>query len=76
LLVTGIVYSFKVFDLIAVLTEGGPANSSSVMVYYLYEVAFTNLKSGYASAIAMVLFVCVLAITMLQWLGQRKWVNY
>jgi multiple sugar transport system permease protein len=76
LLVTGIVYSFKVFDLIAVLTEGGPANSSSVMVYYLYEVAFTNLKTGYASAIAMVLFVCVLAITMFQWLGQRKWVNY
>nr|WP_202113135.1 sugar ABC transporter permease [Paenibacillus sp. MMS18-CY102] len=76
LLVTGVVYSFKVFDLIAVLTKGGPANSSSVMVYYLYEVAFTSLKTGYASAIAMVLFVCVLAITLIQWLGQRKWVNY
>ncbi|GGG01351.1 carbohydrate ABC transporter permease [Paenibacillus abyssi] len=76
LLVTGVVYSFKVFDLIAVLTEGGPANSSSVMVYYLYDVAFTNLRTGYASAIAMVLFLCVLAITVFQWVGQRKWVNY
>jgi len=76
LLVTGVVYSFKVFDLIAVLTAGGPAHSSSVMVYYLYDVAFTNLKTGYASAIAMVLFLCVLVITVLQWIGQRKWVNY
>lgn len=76
LLVTGVVYSFKVFDLIAVLTEGGPANSSSVMVYYLYDVAFSHLKTGYASAIAMVLFLCVLVITMIQWVGQRKWVNY
>lgn len=76
LLVTGIVFSFKVFDLIAVLTKGGPSNSSSVMVYYLYDVAFTSLKTGYSSAIAMVLFICVLTITVLQWIGQRKWVNY
>ncbi|MEI7025992.1 carbohydrate ABC transporter permease [Paenibacillus sp. y28] len=76
LLITGIISSFKVFDLIAVLTKGGPAGSSSVMVWYLYETAFTNLKIGYASSIAMMLFVCVLAITLLQWIGQKKWVNY
>lgn len=76
LLVTGIISSFKVFDLIATLTQGGPARSTSVMVWYLYETAFVNLRIGYASSIAAILFLCVLAITGLQWIGQKKWVNY
>ncbi|TBL76579.1 carbohydrate ABC transporter permease [Paenibacillus thalictri] len=76
LLVTGVISSFKAFDLIAVLTQGGPANSTSVIVYYLYEAAFINLKTGYASAMAVVLMLFVLLLTFLQWLGQKKWVNY
>jgi multiple sugar transport system permease protein len=76
LLVTGIIGSFKAFDIIAVLTHGGPANSTSVMVYYLYDTAFSKLKTGYSSAIAVVLLMCVLIITLFQWIGQRKWVNY
>ena len=76
LLVTGIIYTFKVFDLIAVLTQGGPAGSTNVIVYYMYETAFQNLKVRYASSQAIVLFLCVLAITFVQWIGQRKWVNY
>lgn len=76
LMVTGIIYTFKVFELIAVLTKGGPAQSTSVIVWYLYETAFLNLKVGYASSMALILFVIVLLITLLQWFGQKKWVNY
>ncbi|TDG00092.1 carbohydrate ABC transporter permease [Paenibacillus piri] len=76
LLVTGIIGSFKVFDIIAVLTGGGPANSTNVVVYRLYETAFINLQTGYASAMAIVLLIFVLLITLIQWYGQRKWVNY
>ncbi|MDF2815760.1 MAG: sugar transporter permease, partial [Paenibacillus sp.] len=76
LLITGIISSFKVFDLIAVLTQGGPAGSTSMIVWYLYETAFVNLKIGYASSMAIVLFLCVFIITILQWIGQKKWVNY
>ncbi|MGY4691070.1 carbohydrate ABC transporter permease [Salibacterium sp. K-3] len=76
LLITGIIYSFKSFELIVVLTEGGPGYSTSVIVYYLYEQAFENLKSGYASAIAITLLGILLIITAVQWLGQKKWVNY
>ncbi|NQX61408.1 carbohydrate ABC transporter permease [Paenibacillus qinlingensis] len=76
LLVSGIIGTFKVFDVISVLTNGGPANSTSVVVYRLYETAFVNLQSGYASAMAIVLLVLVLLITLIQWFGQRKWVNY
>ncbi|KRF07138.1 sugar ABC transporter permease [Paenibacillus sp. Soil766] len=76
LLVSGIIGTFKVFDVISVLTNGGPANSTSVVVFRLYETAFVNLQSGYASAMAIVLVILVLLITLIQWFGQRKWVNY
>ncbi|MCU6711154.1 sugar ABC transporter permease [Paenibacillus sp. J5C_2022] len=76
LLVTGVIATFKVFDLIMVLTGGGPAYSTSVINYYIYEVAFEDLKSGYASAMSLVLLLCVLAVTLLQWIGQKRWVNY
>ncbi|MCA0756723.1 sugar ABC transporter permease [Paenibacillus sp. N4] len=76
LLVTGIISTFKVFDLIAILTKGGPISSTSMIVWYLYDTAFVNLKIGYASSMAVVLFACVMLITVLQWIGQKKWVNY
>ncbi|MBS4195918.1 sugar ABC transporter permease [Bacillus sp. FJAT-49870] len=76
LLVTGVISSFKVFDLIIVLTGGGPANSTITPVVYLYQQAFLELKTGYASAIALVMFIIILAITYIQFLGQKKWVNY
>jgi multiple sugar transport system permease protein len=76
LLVTGIISSFKVFDIIAVMTQGGPIGSTSLMVWYLYDQAFVNLKIGYASSVAVVLFAFVMLITAGQWFAQKKWVNY
>lgn len=76
LLITGIVGSFKVFELVMILTNGGPAGSTSVIVFYLYEAAFVNLESGYASAMGIVLLILILLLTLIQWIGQKKWVNY
>ncbi|XID90733.1 carbohydrate ABC transporter permease [Paenibacillaceae bacterium WGS1546] len=76
LLVTGIISSFKVFDIIAVMTQGGPIGSTSLMVWYLYDQAFNNLKIGYASSVAVMLFLFVMLITAGQWIAQKKWVNY
>ena len=76
LLITGLISSFKVFDIINVVTQGGPANSTTVMVYYLYQSAFVNLKMGYASTIAWILFVIIFVITFIQWRLQNKWVHY
>lgn len=59
-----------------VLTGGGPAGSTSVIVFYLYEVAFINLESGYASAMGIILLMLILLVTLIQWVGQKKWVNY
>lgn len=76
LLVTGIIGTFKIFDLIQVLTQGGPANSTTVIVYELYDTAFIQLKTGYASSMALILFLICLLITTLQMAAQKKWVNY
>jgi len=71
-----IINSFKVFDLVNIMTDGGPGRSSNVLVYRIYQEAFRNYKFGYASAYAMILFLIVFIITMIQFRGQKKWVNY
>lgn len=76
LLITGVISSFKTFDLILVLTKGGPANSTNVPVVYLYEQAFLDLKAGYASSVAIVLFIIILIITYIQFAVQKRWVNF
>lgn len=72
LFITLLMSSFKVFDLIAFLTNGGPNDSSTVLVYLIYEEGFRNFRMGYASAISWVLFLIVGIITMITWKIQNK----
>ena len=67
--------SFQVFDIIQITTNGGPGRATSVLVYRVYKEAFQNWKMGYASAIAYFLFLIIFVITIIQWHGQKKWVN-
>lgn len=76
LLITTFVGSFQVFAQIQIMTRGGPGTSTHVLVYYIYTSAFTFYKMGYASAMSWVLFAILLVITLIQWQGQKKWVNY
>jgi multiple sugar transport system permease protein len=66
ILVTSIIGSFQVFDTIAVTTAGGPARSTSVIIWYIYENAFKFLKMGYASAASVVLFAALILVTLVQ----------
>ncbi|MNC18040.1 glycerol-3-phosphate transporter permease [compost metagenome] len=59
--------SFKVFDIIAFLTEGGPNNSSTVLVFRIYEEGFKYYNMGYASAISWLLFAVIGLITAATW---------
>ena len=68
--------SFKVFDLIIVMTGGGPGRATNVLVIHTYNTAFRQFEFGYSSAIAMVLFALVLGITIVQFYMERRWVNY
>ena len=70
--VMGIIGSFKVFDQISVLTQGGPGNSTSVMAYYIYKTAFEEYKMGYANTLAWALFILIFIVTIVQWKFQDK----
>jgi multiple sugar transport system permease protein len=74
--VLGVIGSFQVFTIVYVLTNGGPANATLVYALYLYQVAFRNLRMGYAASLAWILFLIVLAITAVQLVTARLWVYY
>lgn len=65
-LVTSVIGSFQIFDTVAVTTQGGPINSTNVLVYYIYQNAFSFFKMGYATAMSMLLFALLVVFTLLQ----------
>ncbi|ACZ43400.1 binding-protein-dependent transport systems inner membrane component [Thermobaculum terrenum ATCC BAA-798] len=75
-LVLGIIGSLQVFAEAYVLTGGGPNNATLLLSVYLYNNAFQYLKMGYASAIAWVMFVIVLLLTLLVLRSSSRWVFY
>lgn len=64
--------SFQIFDLIYLMTQGGPSDSTNVLVYAIYKNAFEYFRIGQASAIAYVLFIIILALTLIQWKLRKK----
>jgi multiple sugar transport system permease protein len=64
--VLGTIWSFQVFDLIYMMTGGGPGGSTSTLVYEIYQAGFKEFQMGYASAMSVVLFVIILAASALQ----------
>lgn len=66
--------SFQVFDLVYLMTDGGPENSTNVLVFWLYKNAFEYFKAGEASAIAYVLFFIIMVLSFVQWKLRKKWV--
>lgn len=65
-LVVTVTGSFQIFDTIAVTTKGGPVNATRVLYYYIYDLAFGQLDFGYASALAMVLFLILMVVALVQ----------
>lgn len=66
--------SFQVFDLIYLMTKGGPLESTNVLVYWIYKNAFEFFNIGEASAGAYILFLIILLLTIVQWSTRKKWV--
>ncbi|MDC7234963.1 MAG: sugar ABC transporter permease [Spirochaetales bacterium] len=75
-----IINSFKVFDQVFMMTGGqdggGPAGSTNVVVFDVYQNSFKNYKFGYASAESLLLLLIILTITLIQFRNQKKWVTY
>lgn len=73
LVVWSTINALQLFDEIYVTTRGGPLESTTVIVYYLYQQAFQFFNAGYGSAIAYVLFLAILVVTLIQmWVGRRR----
>ncbi len=74
--VTTILFSIQAFDIIAVMTGGGPVNATTTLVWYLYEQGFIAFRAGIAAAVGMLLFVLMLAITIFQVYFVQRRVHY
>ncbi|WP_309121752.1 sugar ABC transporter permease [Paenibacillus sp.] len=74
--IIAIINSFKVFDQILVMTGGGPGNASRVLVFHLYDYAFQDFSFGRSSASAVLMFLIILVLTLIQMRISRRWVHY
>ncbi|MBR5383452.1 MAG: sugar ABC transporter permease [Clostridia bacterium] len=68
--------SLQAYDQIQILTQGGPAGSTRTLLYLYYQYAFEKYKMGEATAIAAVLMFLTIGLSILQFWGSKKWVNY
>ncbi|MGE5604017.1 MAG: carbohydrate ABC transporter permease [Nitrososphaerales archaeon] len=75
-LIISLINSFQVFDQVWIMTNGGPAGATTVIVEQVVRNAFSYSKMGYASAISWVLFLLVFAVTLFQTRVQKRWVTY
>ena len=71
-----VINSFKVFDLVWLMTQGGPGTASTMLSQYIYNQAFVSWDYGKSSAAAMILFVIVALLTVFQFKAEKKVVNY
>jgi len=75
-LITGMIAAVQLFDAAYVMTQGGPNNATLFYVFYLYTKAFAESRLGYASALAWVLFMVILVVTVVLFRTSRQWVFY
>ena len=72
----GIIGTMQVFTQAYIMTKGGPDDSTMFYAYYLFNNAFRYFKMGYASALAWILFLVILALTLIQLKLSPRWVHY
>ena len=65
-LVTSVIGSFQIFDMVAITTKGGPVNATKVINWYIYEQAFSRFNMGYSTAISIVLFGMLIFVSLAQ----------
>ena len=75
-LVNATINSFKLVDHLFILTKGGPDNASNLLLYYIYQVAFSYLDTAYASTLTVVLLFLLAAFAVLQWQMIERRVHY
>ncbi len=72
--ITGIINSVQSFDLVYNMTKGGPGHSTTLIGYYIWKQAFDYLHMGYGAALANIVFLAILILTLIQWILRKRWV--
>lgn len=67
-----IISCFKIFDVVTIMTDGGPGRATKMLVTYIYDEAFVKIRYGQASAISMILLVIVLVVTIIQFRSEKR----
>ena len=75
-IVTNIIGVFQIFDEPYLLTMGGPGDATRTVALQIYETAFKHMRIGYGATISLALFLIIMVITIIQFTGQKRWVNY
>jgi sn-glycerol 3-phosphate transport system permease protein len=75
-LVNAVINSFRLVDHIVVMTRGGPDNASSLLLFYIYDVAFRFWDTGYAAALTMVLLAILAGLAIAQFLFLERRIHY
>lgn len=75
-IVISLINGFQVFDQVYAMTGGGPGGSTQVVVQQIYDLTFRYGAAGEASALSWLLFIVILAVTVIQIIGQKRWVHY
>lgn len=71
MIIYSVIVSFQVFDVVYVLTRGGPGTATTFLVQYAYDQGFNQRRQGYAAAIGVIIYIIMLGFTMVQWRVQR-----
>jgi len=74
--VISLINGFQVFDQVYAMTGGGPGGASQVVVQQIYDLTFRYGAAGEAAALSWMLFAVILAVTVVQIVGQKRWVHY
>ena len=75
-LIMGLIGSFQVFTQGYIMTNGGPREATLFLVLYIWQRAFSDFQAGYASAMAWVLFLIILLLTLVVLRSSKRWVHY
>lgn len=75
-IVTNIIGVFQIFEEPFIITNGGPGTATKTISFYIYEIAFKQVNTGYGCLLAFSVFLVILVVTIIQFIGQKKWVTY
>lgn len=76
LMIITMVNSLQAYDQIQILTQGGPSGSTRTLLYMYYQLGFEEFNMGQATAVAIVLIVITVLLSVIQFTGSKKWVHY